>query len=108
MFCITNANGITDAAKSGIYKLTNINGVNEIDKKMFASIYPNPTQNNFTVNATASIDNIIVTDVLGNTIYTLKSSAISQTIDLDSQSDGVYFVNITSGNKNQTIKLIKN
>ena len=108
LFCITNANGITDAAKSGIYKLTNINGVNEIDKKMFASIYPNPTQNNFTVNATASIDNIIVTDVLGNTIYTLKSSAISQTIDLDSQSDGVYFVNITSGNKNQTIKLIKN
>ena len=108
LFCITNANGSTDASKSGIYKLTNINSVNEIDKKMFASIYPNPTQNNFTVNATLNIDNIIVTDVLGKTVYASKPNTTSQTIDLSSQSDGMYFVNITSGNKNQTIKLIKN
>jgi Secretion system C-terminal sorting domain/Fibronectin type III domain len=76
------------------------------------ALYPNPAQNNVTINlqnTTETIDSITITDVLGKTIR--KVNAISDKVinlDISDLSQGVYMIEIkTESNLKQIKKLIK-
>ncbi len=72
------------------------------------SIYPNPTNGIITITSTKNIDEVKVTNLLGQTV--LESASVylgaKQAIDLSKFSDGMYFVTATSDDENETGKII--
>lgn len=79
------------------------NGLSEV------AAYPNPFTTTFTLNLGSGSDqvNIIITDLNGRVIENItanQSTILTLELDVDA---GVYFVNITSGNENNVIKVIK-
>jgi len=83
------------------------------DNDMNLKIYPNPTNGKFTIQITdlkSSINNqLSVTNILGETVYSSlinnKSSIIE--LDLSDQPSGMYIVNIRTGEKVEHKKLLK-
>jgi len=74
-------------------------------------IFPNPTQNTITINVgDNNINNatISVVNILGETIISKKITSQQFIIDLNLQSDGIYFVRFINSKGTKTIKVIKN
>lgn len=71
-------------------------------------IYPNPTENNLTINAGNSDSFITITlfDVYGKTILH-KEFKGEENVNLQSFSEGVYFLELKQEGKKQTKKIIK-
>ena len=76
------------------------------------NIYPNPTSSNLNVQWTGQAigsANVVITDIIGHEVYTSVvniNTASGQTqIDLSRLTNGVYLVNIKSGNNNFNGKL---
>jgi hypothetical protein len=69
-----------------------------------ATVGPNPSNGIYTINASEKVDELIVSDCMGNII--LNSSGTQ--IDLGNQTSGVYFLTIISGEKRFFGKLVKN
>lgn len=76
-------------------------------------LYPNPSNGIYTLdNKSGTVLNnasISVCDILGKTIYTSQFDSLSATvIDLTKQANGMYFIEIVSGNKSLHFKALKN
>ncbi len=76
------------------------------------AIFPNPATDAFQIrlqNTDETLSNITITDVIGKIIKTIKAPIDNQmNIDVADLSQGVYFVEITTGNNlKQVKKLIK-
>ncbi len=73
------------------------------------SVYPNPATNNVTISSTENLQSIAIYDILGKQIFTKTSNNSSETIDVSSFDNGVYFARILSENSVlSTIKIVKN
>jgi hypothetical protein len=68
-----------------------------------ATVGPNPSSGIYKINSEDQIDEVIVTDYIGNQILTSKET----TIDLSSYPDGLYFLTIIAGEKKAVEKLVK-
>lgn len=71
----------------------------------------NPTQNNIQINTSSTIENtnIVVTDMLGKTIYQANNETISGTFEIPvSLTKGLYFITIGNESGRITKKIIKN
>lgn len=84
-----------------------------LDKTGF-TMYPNPTKSTITLNYTlenSSTVNVRITTIQGQIIYesnTTKSNGFqTDIIDLSAQSNGMYFLTITSGTTAFSAKVIK-
>ncbi len=69
--------------------------------------YPNPTSDFVTIslkNNSDSINKITVYDVLGKLIMNVKTTAVSETIDLSSVNSGLYFIEVTTENNLKVVK----
>lgn len=84
-------------------------GINEIDNSVALSIYPNPSNSDFTtISANESIEMVDVYNVLGEMVMNKRSSNISNKMIIENRSliKGVYFVKAHfAKNKVKTIKL---
>lgn len=95
-------------------KQTDIDGQNEKLKVITVScddgieftIYPNPGTGKFIVEGTEQNSNIIITDVLGQTILQTKSTGGKTEIDLSNCLNGIYFIRVISKNGPATKKII--
>ncbi|MEI6815632.1 MAG: choice-of-anchor tandem repeat GloVer-containing protein [Bacteroidota bacterium] len=69
------------------------------------SIYPNPTTTTFTIHQDNFSPNqqIIITDVLGNKVYSQALNTATETIDISHLSGGIYFYEV-SGKRGKIIK----
>jgi hypothetical protein len=76
-----------------------VNSVNSFN----AAVKPNPSNGIYSITTDEKIDEIIVTDFLGNII----SQSSNMQVDLSNQSNGVYFLTIISGDKKSVEKLVK-
>lgn len=81
--------------------------VNEIAANTGISIYPNPNNGLFTLNADQVPDEVLITDILGKKVYSAKPASKSSTIDIRPFNQGLYFVTIKSANSTFIIKIIK-
>ena len=71
------------------------------------SVYPNPSNGVFTIELTDASANAVITNAIGEFVTQMTVVNGLNTLDLQREADGVYFINITSDNKQQIIKIVK-
>ncbi len=75
--------------------------------KLF-NVYPNPVKDVINIDTNLTIDSITIFNQLGQNVMQLKSGDIlNNEVNLSKLSNGLYFMNISSEDKSQTIKIIK-
>ena len=99
----------TDAVTNGIYKLTSPLGTPSFDNAGKFKVYPNPATSTVTISA-SNVDsyNLSVTDLTGKIVMTKSLNGIENTLDISTLSTGAYFFNLSSDNKKEVIKILKN
>lgn len=70
--------------------------------------YPNPVVGSITLSHTASISMVTVYNLLGQKVLTSKPNTANTKIDMSGLSPSTYFIELTSGGKKGTVKVIKN
>jgi len=73
------------------------------------NVYPNPVVNTMTVAAQSNISQVLVRNLLGQVIKTVKANGVEQTLDMSTVAAGNYLltVKMTDGTMS-TRKIIKN
>ncbi len=71
------------------------------------AIYPNPTQNQFTVSGITENSSITITDMMGKVIYQTTSTANQAQINATSWAKGMYVVQVKGTQSSTTLKVIK-
>jgi Secretion system C-terminal sorting domain len=72
-------------------------------------VFPNPTQNVWNIKSNNQIiGNVIVYDILGKEVYTVKPNNTEAIIESDGLSQGLYFAKIKTANGESNIRLVKN
>lgn len=72
-------------------------------------VYPNPNKGQFTIDAKDGYSTIIITDVTGRVVYNENNEVVvagRKEINLSEFGAGTYFVNVTSGVKVTTKKVV--
>lgn len=92
----------------GIFKLTNPLANQSFTTSSF-KVYPNPATSNVTISAT-DIDayQLSVTDLSGKVVMAKSLNGIENNVDVSTLSSGAYFFTLSSGNKKETVKILKN
>jgi photosystem II stability/assembly factor-like uncharacterized protein/PKD repeat protein len=85
-------------------------GIKNIETEMDLEIYPNPSNGIFSIGviSEAKQSQIEVYNILGECIHRQTVTSANSQIDLSSQPNGIYFINITTDFKQYTKKIIKN
>lgn len=86
--------------------VTTVLGGKDFDVRSF-SYYPNPVKDVLTISYSSDITSVAVYNLLGQEVITKSVNAAQGTIDMSNLADGTYMVNVTSGNKVKTIKVVK-
>ena len=68
------------------------------------NISPNPSIGNISITGNVSIDELKVSDMLGQIVYEAKPNTANTTLTLN--TEGVYFITLTSGTETSTKKVI--
>ena len=84
-----------------------INLSNETFTKNTLTAYPNPVKNNLNIRYTESIKDVTVYNLLGQQMFTKNINATEGQIDMSNLASGTYLVKVNSGDKVQTMKVIK-
>ena len=71
-------------------------------------IYPNPVSNILNVESKEIISNIEVTDLNGRCLLSKKQNSNSTTLNLESLSNGIYFIKVSNQNETFLQKFFKN
>jgi len=71
-------------------------------------VYPNPVKDIIKIDTNLTIDTVIIVNQLGQNVMQLKGEQINNNeVNLSKLSNGLYFMNISSEGKSQTLKIIK-
>lgn len=84
--------------------------VNEVFTNANVLVYPNPANNRISVIANqAQIENITILNSMGQEVYRNVNPTSNTAIELNNLSSGIYFVKVTSGNKEviQKLQIVK-
>ncbi len=72
------------------------------------TVYPNPVKDIVRIETSLTIDSIKILNQLGQNVLTIDNNRIiNNEVDLSSITNGLYFMKINSGDKSQSIKIIK-
>lgn len=99
----------TNIVTDGVFKLTGPLGNTAFENTSKFIVYPNPANNIITI-ASSDIESyqLSVADLTGKVLIEKSLNGIQNTIDVSSLSNGVYFFTLNSGDKIETVKIIKN
>lgn len=70
-------------------------------------LYPNPTNNILNIAYKTAIEQVVVMNVLGQTVITKNINNSNATIDVSTLAPSTYFVKIIAGGSSQVVKVIK-
>lgn len=84
-------------------------GISQVTETQNWLIFPNPTKDQFTVklNSVSSDVNLEVYTMLGQLLFKQKLSAEINTIEMSKYANGIYYVKIKEGKKEEVVKLVK-
>ena len=97
-YCVDSVNINTGFCAGGV-------GIKQVTGTAYqASVYPNPNNGNFSISSTSNIDEVKMTDMLGQVVYVAKPNTERTVLTLTNA--GVYFISITSGKETSIKKVI--
>ncbi len=102
---ITNAAGCDSTITLNL--TMSFTGINDLSASKL-SIYPNPTNGDFTITGlelVGTVSSLTLTDMNGKVVKVLDTKATK--FSMGSIKPGVYFLNILSENKQQVLKIVK-
>ena len=102
-----NAGGISSPSDFFIAKLDTVLVIGMTDQTNSSTsitLFPNPSSGHITITSSATIDEIIITNLLGRVIYHTKPN--QNNVELNVDRAGVYFVSLTSNIQTVTRKLV--
>ncbi len=101
--------GSDPLAVQGIYKFSGSLATPSFTSTGFV-IYPNPSKSIVTIASPQTVNGykLKVTDLSGKIVSSDEFSGVENTVDISNYANGLYFFEINSGNKTETIKIIKN
>lgn len=82
-------------------------GIKNISSAIQFNLYPNPTNGELNVEATGDM-NISVVNTLGVVVLKQHLNSGKNTLNLNEQATGIYFVNLQQNGETKTIRIIKN
>jgi hypothetical protein len=90
-----------------------IHTINEKEQEKYLIAYPNPTNGIVNIQAQKQkefhiIETLTVTDINGRIVSSINNVPTKYYIDLREQPNGVYFINIQTNLKSETIKIVLN
>jgi hypothetical protein len=104
---VTNSSGCNAVS---LPVLMSFIGVDDYDKTILYTIYPNPNNGYFNIDLEGLQENsiLVITNAIGEQIknYQIKSAVFHQTIDLTKHAAGVYFVTLKNSSLIETKKII--
>jgi uncharacterized repeat protein (TIGR03803 family) len=102
----TDANGCKNSTTITL-PVSPCDAISEESSHLFTSVYPNPTNGEFFIEAAGRV-NIIIYDALGKVI--LKKSLVEgkNSVNLTGEPRGMYFIALSYGGRTETLKLIHN
>lgn len=90
------------------YFIIDLNKLSILEKqKNNISIFPNPTNNTFTIKGQAANSLLTLLNVAGKIMLTKQLSAKEENIDISNLANGIYFANITGQMSPIVIKIVK-
>ena len=108
-------NTVNDAIDFSCNCVGVIIGVNEVEGLNAISVFPNPSQNSFTVTFTSTVNEAIqirVTDITGKTIHTerrgIQVGKNTFTLPSENWSNGIYILQINNEETSVQMQLMKN
>jgi hypothetical protein len=105
--CIISSGSCTDTSDVAVLTVVNNAGINDLSASKL-SIYPNPTNGDFTITGlelVGTISSLNLTDMNGKVVKVLDTKATK--FSMGSIKPGVYFLNILSGSKQEVLKIVK-
>lgn len=81
-------------------------GVDDFSADVF-SVYPNPVLDVLNIKSAATVNEVVVYNVLGKTVLQSNPNRISPSIDFSELNSGAYLVKISINNSSKTIKVLK-
>lgn len=82
--------------------------VDDFNTKSLFTYYPNPVNNTLTLNAQQAITNVAVFNMLGQEVIRTAPNAVSNEVNMSNLQSGAYFVQVTIGQRVETVRIIKN
>ena len=70
--------------------------------------FPNPVTNALTLKAQKNIQNVTVSNMLGQEVLRMSPNTLESNLDMSSLNTGSYFVKVTINNATETVRVIKN
>jgi hypothetical protein len=70
--------------------------------------YPNPVTDILTVSYSSSISDVVIYNLLGQQVVSVKPNATQTQVDLSGLTAGTYMVKVTSDEVTKTVKVVKN
>lgn len=70
------------------------------------SIYPNPNNGSFVIEGLSEGSDLFISNALGQSVATIKTTSVKQELDLSTLPDGIYFIKATGSRASFTYKLI--
>lgn len=71
------------------------------------SYYPNPVNDVLNISYSSDITSVTVYNMVGQKVITLQPNSSEVKVDMTTLSDGIYTVNVASGNAVKTIRVIR-
>lgn len=107
IFCDSTTVMRTTGVKT-IQVISSTTSIDEVDYLDNISLFPNPTQNTFTLNLIETKSTqILVTSIEGKIMYNKVINNNNVEIDASKWANGLYFVNVMINNQQKVFKLIK-
>jgi len=103
--------GATARRIEGTFDIIVIEGTlstTEFENELGFTYYPNPVNDNLSLYAQSSIENISVYNLLGQEVLRLNPNALNAELNMSELQTGAYFVKVTIENVTETVRIIKN
>ena len=91
----------------GRFSYSNIVSVDCFKNEQKLRLMPNPTDGEFYLTGLNEFEQITVLNALGEEIFSLTAKSVTEKLNIDGNSAGIYFVKIMRNNGNiETLKVV--
>jgi hypothetical protein len=104
-YTFTDVNGCVGTATDAIF-VDACTGITTLSNAEFV-VYPNPTSGLLNVETTTDDNTITVFDLVGNAVYTVKSTSFKTEIDMQNFANGIYFLKVENSKTVSTIRIVR-